>query len=77
MDGGFALAPAVTANDDELLTEQEVIARYRGAITIATLQAWRTHRTGPTYLKVGRTVLYSRGALSVWEKRNTITCTKA
>lgn len=77
MDDGALLSSAVTASDDELFTEQEVIARYRGAITQATLQNWRTSRMGPTYLKVGRTVLYSRGALTVWEKRNTITCTKA
>ena len=76
MDDGVLLSPAAMASDDELFTEQEVLARYRGAITLATLQNWRTNRMGPTYLKVGRTVLYSRSALAVWEKRNTIACTK-
>ena len=64
------------AFDDELLTDDEVVARYKGRITLGTLRNWRALKLGPPYLKVGKAVLYSRSALQAWDKRNTVNCSK-
>lgn len=77
MDGALSSSATLALGEDDLFTEQEVIARYRGAVSLGTLQNWRSLRTGPTYLKVGKTVLYRRSALTAWEKRNTILCRRA
>lgn len=65
-----------TAFDDELLTDDEVVARYKGRITLGTLRNWRALKLGPPYVKVGKAVLYSRSALQAWDKRNTVNCSK-
>ena len=64
------------AFDDELLTDDEVVARYKGRITLGTLRNWRALKLGPPYVKVGKAVLYSRSALQAWDKRNTVNCSK-
>jgi len=40
------------------LTLNEVIERYRGQISEGTLRNWRSMRVGPSFLKVGKAVLY-------------------
>lgn len=64
------------AIDDDFLTDEDVVARYRGRITLGTLRNWRALKIGPPYLKVGKAVLYSRSALQAWDKRNTVLCSK-
>lgn len=64
------------AQDDNLLTDEEVVARYRGRITLGTLRNWRALKIGPPYIKVGKAVLYSRAALQAWDRRNTVICSK-
>lgn len=64
------------APDDDLLTDEDVVARYRGRITPGTLRNWRALKIGPPYIKVGKAVLYSRAALQAWDKRNTVACSK-
>lgn len=64
------------AQEDDLLTDEEVVARYRGRITLGTLRNWRALKIGPPYIKVGKAVLYSRAALQAWDRRNTVTCSK-
>lgn len=67
---------ASAAPDDDLMTDEDVVARYRGRITLGTLRNWRALKIGPPYIKVGKAVLYSRTALQAWDKRNTVTCSK-
>lgn len=62
--------------DDDFLTDEEVVARYRGRITLGTLRNWRALKIGPPYIKVGKAVLYSRAALQAWDRRNTVICSK-
>lgn len=62
--------------EDDFLTDEEVVARYRGRITLGALRNWRALKIGPPYIKVGKAVLYSRAALQAWDKRNTVTCSK-
>ncbi|CAH2396192.1 hypothetical protein MES5069_130100 [Mesorhizobium escarrei] len=40
------------------LTLEEVAARYRGQVSEGTLRNWRTMRIGPSYIKIGKAVLY-------------------
>jgi hypothetical protein len=40
------------------LTLNEVVERYRGQISEGTLRNWRSMRVGPSFLKVGKNVLY-------------------
>lgn len=62
--------------EDDLLTDEDVVARYRGRITLGTLRNWRALKIGPPYVKVGKAVLYSRAALQAWDRRNTVSCSK-
>lgn len=64
------------ASEDDLLTDEDVVARYRGRITVGTLRNWRALKIGPPYLKIGKAVLYSRSALQAWDRRNTVVCSK-
>ena len=52
---------ANAAPDDDLLTDEDVVARYRGRITLGTLRNWRALKIGPPYIKVGKAVLYVLG----------------
>ena len=54
------------------LTEDEVAARYRGAVSPGTLRNWRSQRQGPPWVKVGKSALYPRRELEDWEARNTV-----
>ena len=38
---------ANAAPDDDLLTDEDVVARYRGRITLGTLRNWRALKIGP------------------------------
>lgn len=40
------------------LTPEEVYERYRGMISLGTLRNWRMMKIGPSFLKLGRAVLY-------------------
>ncbi len=56
-------APAVA--DDPVLSPQEVSAML-GGVPVATLKRWRTERTGPVALHIGRHVRYRRSAVEAW-----------
>jgi len=62
-------ATDVPDTGEDLLTEAEVAARYRGKVSGGTLRNWRAQGRGPPYLKVGRAVLYPRDQLLDWERR--------
>ncbi len=40
------------------LMPDELSARYRGQISPGTLRNWRAMKVGPSFLKIGRAVLY-------------------
>ena len=56
------------------LTLNEVIERYRGQISEGTLRNWRSTRVGPSFLKVGKAVLYPLELLNRWDRRSLIVC---
>jgi hypothetical protein len=60
--------------DDRFLTPEEVSERYRGGISVGTLRNWRAMRIGPTFVKIGKTVLYPITELDAWDQKNIVTC---
>jgi hypothetical protein len=60
--------------DSKFLTPEEVSERYRGGISVGTLRNWRTMRIGPTFVKIGKAVLYPTTELDAWDQKNMVTC---
>ena len=61
-------------SDNKYLTVEEVVERYRGGVTVSTLESWRGMRIGPAFIKVGKAVLYPVEELDVWDKKNMVVC---
>lgn len=59
---------------EKYLTAEEVSARYRGGISVGTLRNWRAMRIGPSFVKVGKAVLYSVDELDAWDEKNRVQC---
>ncbi|MER8575323.1 helix-turn-helix domain-containing protein [Mesorhizobium sp. M1338] len=60
--------------DPNFLTPEEVIARYRGQVSDGTLRNWRCLRIGPSFLKIGKAILYPSGELDRWERSILVAC---
>lgn len=56
-------------DDGPRLTEEELHDRWKGRVSIRTLQRWRKERKGPPYFKFGPGVLYSLEDVRHWEKQ--------
>ncbi|MGY3530749.1 DNA-binding protein [Bradyrhizobium sp. USDA 4452] len=61
-------------SDRKFLTAEEVFERYRGSVSIGTLRNWRAMKIGPTFVKIGKAVLYPADELDDWDRKNTVTC---
>lgn len=59
---------------DKFLTPEEVSERYRGEVTVGTLRNWRAMRIGPSFVKIGKAVLYPIEELDAWDERNLVKC---
>lgn len=58
----------------KFLTPEEVSERCRGGISVGTLRNWRAMRIGPTFVKIGKAVLYPVSELDAWDEKNKVTC---
>ena len=56
------------------LTLEEVVVRYRGEVSEGTLRNWRAMRIGPSFIKIGKAVLYPVSELDRWDKSNLVIC---
>lgn len=56
---------AAAVADDPVLSPAEVSVML-GGVPVATLKRWRTQRTGPAALHIGRHVRYRRSAVEAW-----------
>ncbi|NTJ06906.1 helix-turn-helix domain-containing protein [Rhizobium lusitanum] len=56
------------------LTPEEVAERYRGSISVGTLRNWRSMKIGPSFVKIGKAVLYHVDELDAWDERNRVPC---
>ena len=61
-------------SDAKYLTPDVVSERYRGEISPGTLRNWRSLRIGPSFVKVGKGVLYPLGELDAWDRKNVVEC---
>jgi hypothetical protein len=59
------------------LTPAEVYERYRGMISFGTLRNWRRMKIGPSFLKLGRAVLYPLSELEACDRKNLVICRAA
>lgn len=51
--------------EDPLLSPEDVSVML-GGIPVRTLKRWRTERTGPIPMHIGRRVAYRRSAVEAW-----------
>jgi hypothetical protein len=58
------------------LTLEEVAERYRYKISDGTLRNWRSKRIGPSFIKVGKAILYPIEELERWDRLNLISCSR-
>ena len=60
--------PDAFAADDPRawLTPEELVEHLRGAVSLGTLRNYRSARTGPRYLKVGRSIFYTVESVNGW-----------
>lgn len=56
--------PSLVAEDPLLNTEQ--VSQMLGGVPLTTLKRWRSERTGPAPLHIGRHVRYRRSAVEAW-----------
>ncbi|CAH2396150.1 helix-turn-helix transcriptional regulator [Mesorhizobium escarrei] len=56
------------------LTPEEVAERYRGGISLGTLRNWRSMRIGPSFVKIGKAVLYPIAELDASDEQNRVAC---
>lgn len=56
------------------LTTEEVAERYRGSVSVGTLRNWRAMKIGPSFVKIGKAVLYRVDELEAWDDRNRVQC---
>ena len=61
-------------SESKFLTPEEVADRYRGGVSVGTLRNWRSMRIGPTFLKIGKAILYPVSELDAWDEKNRVTC---
>jgi predicted DNA-binding transcriptional regulator AlpA len=59
----------IPTDPDALLSEAEVSELF--GISMRTLQAWRTKKSGPPFARLGRVVRYRRKDLIGWAEQNT------
>ena len=60
--------------ENRFLTPEEVSERYRGSVSVGTLRNWRAMRKGPSFVKIGKAVLYPAGELDAWDESNKVRC---
>jgi hypothetical protein len=60
--------------DNKFLTPEEVSERYRGGVSVGTLRNWRAMKIGPSFVKIGKAVLYPIDELEAWDGRNKVSC---
>lgn len=58
-------------SDEEFLTPEELVTRYKKKISKRTLANWRSNGEGPKPTKVGGRVLYQMSEIKLWEAKRT------
>ena len=53
-------------------TLNEVVERYRCQISEGTLRNGRSMRIGPSFIRIGKAILYPLEELDRWDRRNLV-----
>ena len=61
-------------SDQTFLTVSEVVLRYRNQVSEGTLRNWRSMRVGPSFVKLGKAVLYLLVQLEARDRCNLVVC---
>lgn len=61
-------------SETTFLTPGEVAERYRGSVSVGTLRNWRAMKIGPSFVKIGKAVLYRVDELEAWDDSNRVHC---
>ncbi len=64
----------IEVESDALLAEAQA-ARLLN-LSVRTLQAWRTKRCGPAFVRAGRAIRYRKRDLYAWMDANTVSSTR-
>jgi predicted DNA-binding transcriptional regulator AlpA len=59
-----------SSRDDESLLNEAEAAKFL-AVSVRTLQAWRTRDSGPPFVRLGRAIRYRLKDLIEWVRSNT------
>jgi hypothetical protein len=59
---------------DLFLTTEEVSERYRREVSPGTPRNWRAMKIDPSFLKIGKAVLYPVVELEAWDRKNLVIC---
>lgn len=59
-----------TTSEDDILLKEGDAAKYL-RISARTLQAWRQRDTGPSYVRLGRSIRYRLTSLATWIRSRT------
>lgn len=63
--------PTTATSSAEFLTVEQLVSRWLGQVTKATLATWRSRGNGPAFVKVGGRVLYRVTDVEAYETKNT------
>ena len=66
--------PTPTDFESDALLGEVQAARLLN-LSVRTLQAWRTKRSGPAFVRAGRAIRYRRRDLYAWMDANTVSST--
>jgi hypothetical protein len=73
-EGALMHPTPIEVESDALLAEAQA-ARLLN-LSVRTLQAWRTKRSGPSFVRAGRAIRYRRRDLYAWMDANTVSLTR-
>jgi hypothetical protein len=59
-------------SDPMFPTLNEVVERYRCQISEGTLRNGRSMRIGPSFIRIGKAILYPLEELDRWDRRNLV-----
>ncbi|OCC05161.1 hypothetical protein BA190_09610 [Labrys sp. WJW] len=65
----MAAGPAPTAA--QFLTPVQLSERWGGAVSVRTLERWRSENKGPAFVKLNGTVIYRIAVIEAYEAANT------
>lgn len=61
---------AMRSSESGYLQPRELAERWRGVVTLSTLDNWRSQNRGPRFVKIGGRVLYPLVEVEAYEQRN-------